>query len=140
MNINVILNEQNYIKSFSEIGIIKDSIKVDVPNNLVIREEKYNMIWNGNKFTKGDIIELNEKLSSEFYLEYKFYKYENGSLVYDENKKIEEQKVDLERKKEELRQQIVAINFQIAEYEKEGFDTSHLLTKKQELMNELNIL
>lgn len=140
MNINVILNEQNYIKSFSEIGIIKDSIKVDVPNNLVIREEKYNMIWNGNKFTKGDIIELNEKLSSEFYLEYKFYKYENGNLVYDENKKTEEQKADLERKKEELRQQIVAINFQITEYEKEGFDTSHLLTKKQELMNELNIL
>lgn len=140
MRIKVILDKDNYIEQYAEFGEIPNNIEILVPNNLIVREESYNMVWNGNNFEKGDLINAYERLSEEFKNNHSYYKYDNNLLIYDENKKIMEENAKLEEKKEYIRQQIVTINLQITEYEKEGFDITDLLIKKQELKNELESL
>lgn len=140
MKIQVLLDKNNYIEFYAEIGGLQGSAEIEVPNTLIDRLETRETTWNGNSFTQGKIIGIKESLKKEFKLNYRFYKLDNDTLIFDENKKTEEENNKLEAKKEELRQQIKQLDSDIEYYKTQNWDITNLENKKQDLLTRLNSL
>lgn len=140
MKIKIILDEENYIQGFAEVGDFENSIEVVIPNELIDKQETYNSVWNGKEFVLGELLQTKELLRQEFTNDYMYYKYENGVLTYDKSKKQIENQKKVDKRKEEIRQKIMELTNQKEFYKSKNWDTVNLEKEILDLEKELNNL
>lgn len=138
MKIKVVLNKEKYIKSYVEYGDIEDStVEVDVPSSNFYKEETYKFEWNGKKFEPTQLIESREILNDNFIENYKYYKYENNTLIFDKEKKKTEEKKKIEEKKVEIQNQIIDLEMRKQMFISKNWDISSVEKQIKELEDKL---
>lgn len=142
MKIMVVLDIENYIKAYSEVGSIQNGIEITVPNSLVLREETYKMVWDkiNNIFLQESLIKISEELKEEFILYYNCYKLENEILIFDENRKNELEDLKSRKEIDSLKMKLMELNQKKEFFEFKKWDITELNIEMENLENEIKKL
>lgn len=142
MKIMVVLDIENYIKAYSEVGSIQNGIEITVPNSLVLREETYKMVWDkiNNIFLQESLIKISEELKEEFILYYNCYKLENEILIFDENRKNELEYLKSRKEIDSLKMKLMELNQKKEFFEFKKWDITELNIEMENLENEIKKL
>lgn len=120
MFINIKFDKKNYVEGFCTVGGIDGSVKIRVPEELVVKTE-----------TGG------ETLNMSFYSNFFAYKMENDTIVYDELEYAEYLKQQKEKKENEIKEKIRDLYQQREFYEFKKWSTATLDKEIAELETEL---
>lgn len=116
--IKVMVDDLGYVTSYCDYGYNADNyIEVDLDDNFFDIYKTYK---------NDEVIEEKYEVNDLFLSDYKHLKLENGVLIFDENKKIAEEKEKKQQEIEELQNQIIDLEMKKSMYIARKWDTSKI--------------